>query len=261
MKQILFYIHNYPIYSYGLIVFLGLFLATAGFIISSRREGINFEKGMYLGMLTYIFGMVLARAASILINLDKILKSIDSLSLISIIKKGGFSVHGALAGGILAVYYFSREQKISFSRLLDLISPFAALGYSVGRIGCFLNGCCWGVKTHLPWSVSSPASTYHQELLSVHPVQLYDSYLSFLLFLFLLNYKNYKKFDGHLFLLFLLGSSVIRFFVEYFRWGVSAKIVYDVITQAQIASIFIIIASLILMKILANKGKVLKVED
>jgi phosphatidylglycerol:prolipoprotein diacylglycerol transferase len=152
-----------------------------------------------------------------------------------------------MGGVILSIYYFSREIKIPPLKLLDLIAPFGCLAYSIGRLGCYFNGCCSGIRSNILFSVIYPKSSWHPEYLSVHPVQLYDSYLNFLLFLFLLEYKGKKKFEGELFLLFLIGNSIIRFFVEYFRWGVSTYVLLNFITLPQIVSIAIIIVSIIVI--------------
>ncbi|MEM5777781.1 MAG: prolipoprotein diacylglyceryl transferase [Candidatus Aenigmatarchaeota archaeon] len=133
---------------------------------------------------------------------------------------------------------------------------FAPMTYVFGQIECYFAGCCWGIPTDAIWGVVFPLSRLHPTYRVVHPVQLYDSYLNFLLFLFLLEYRDKKRFEGELFLLFLVGNSIIRFFVEYFRWGVSAKVVLGFITQAQIASIVIILGSLVFWKILKEKQKI-----
>ncbi|MEM5777972.1 MAG: prolipoprotein diacylglyceryl transferase [Candidatus Aenigmatarchaeota archaeon] len=161
------------------------------------------------------------------------------------------STHWGMLGGIVGMWIMSKFYKFHFLECDDFFAPFCAIGYAFARIGCYFAGCCRGIETNVLWSVVFP----HTQI-SVHPVQLYDSYLNFLLFLFLIEYRDKKRFEGELFLLFLLGNSIIRFFVEYFRWGVSAKVVAGFITQAQIASIVIILGSLVFWKILKEKQKI-----
>ncbi|MEM5777785.1 MAG: prolipoprotein diacylglyceryl transferase [Candidatus Aenigmatarchaeota archaeon] len=244
MKPVLFYLGEFPVYSYTFFILIGLFIAVPGVIIRRKQENLTLFDCIYLGMLCFISGVIFAKIFSFISQFPY---SISKFTSILLFFRKGFSFHGALVGVFLAIFYFSKETKRDFLKILDLIAPFGCLSYAIGRFGCYFNGCCYGIKTNSILSVNFINSPYIQDKLSsYHPVQLYDSYLSFLLFLFLLEYK--KKFKGEIFLLFLLGNSLIRFFVEYFRWGVSAKVVAGFITQAQIASIVIIIISIYLIK-------------
>lgn len=232
-----------PFATHTLIFIIALLVALLGVTFVLKKENIKLKDIFYLIALLYVSGFL----CSIFIYVIVDYKTVFHTHTL------GRSSHGGLLGCILGIIIFSRQYKISFWKLMDLVIPIGALVYAIGRIGCYLAGCCSGIETNALWAVVFPLSRLHPEYTSVHPVQLYDSYLNFLLFLFLLEYRHKKKFDGQLFLLFLIGNSAIRFFVEYFRWGVSAKVAFGIITQAQIASIVIIIFSLVFMKILANK--------
>lgn len=157
---------------------------------------------------------------------------------------------GSIVGCSLSAYMFTKIKKISFYSISDTAAPIAALVYAIARFGCYLQGCCQGTEAHYFWGVVFPGEEVFR-----HPVQLYDSFLNFALFLFLLEVREQKRYEGQLFFLFLLGNSVIRFFVEYFRWGVSAQVMWGVITQAQMASLGIIVASLYFMRKLSVKQK------
>jgi len=156
--------------------------------------------------------------------------------------KIGNMSYGIMFSGIISIWVLSKLYKFSFLKSIDFFTPWVVFIYAFARIGCYMAGCCRGVPTNVSWGVVFP---YSQNITPVHPVQLYDSYLNFLLFL--LEYKGKKKFEGELFLLFLIGNSIIRFFVEYFRWGVSTYVLLNFITLPQIVSIAIIIVSIIVI--------------
>jgi phosphatidylglycerol:prolipoprotein diacylglycerol transferase len=135
--------------------------------------------------------------------------------------------------------------KVSFARIFDLAAPGIAVGYAVARIGCFLNGCCYGHECSLPWGVTFPQIGSHPPPpVPVHPAQLYAviGTLGFTLpVLLLLTPYLRKRFDR--FLGFLVLSSIVRYVVEIFRRGATGEIwqPMPVFTVAQAASLGIII--------------------
>jgi phosphatidylglycerol:prolipoprotein diacylglycerol transferase len=147
----------------------------------------------------------------------------------------GLAIHGGLIGGIIALIIFTRRYKISVFKFTDCLSPAVLLGTAIGRIGCFLNGCCYGYPTELPWGITFPlesaaGSVYPNEKL--HPTQLYESYLCFLAFLILMIVRKKKLFPGSVFFFHLLLYSLVRSIVEFFRadnlylWETKIKIAW-----------------------------------
>jgi len=167
--------------------------------------------------------------------------------------KGGLAFHGGVGGGILLGLIFARINKISFWKFVDLFAPIFALGEAIQRIGCFLNGCCYGKETDLIWAVmfTNPKSLAPQNVY-LHPTQLYLSFGTLLIFIFLWRKRTKIKYDGQLFLNYLILQSILRSIVEEFRgdalyfWGTSFK-------TAQVAGITWIILSLILKSYLKKK--------
>jgi phosphatidylglycerol:prolipoprotein diacylglycerol transferase len=163
----------------------------------------------------------------------------------------GLSFHGGLIGGIGSAYLYARRKKINFLALADLCSPALALAYGITRIGCFLNGCCYGIPTQLPWAVR-----FHTDAVSggltppSHPTQIYAMLASFLIFLILLGVQVRRRFVGQVFLSYIAMYSVYRFLIEFLRKGVTAEIAFAGLTQAQIASLILMAISipLLLMK-------------
>jgi len=126
--------------------------------------------------------------------------------------EGGLVVYGGIIAGLIGLIVFCRHQKVNFFALADLYFPALALAQAFGRVGCFLNGCCWGTISHAPWAVQFP---YFKE--TVHPTQIYSSLFNLGLFLFLAARYKKKTFDGEVVLLYFVFYSLGRFILEYFR--------------------------------------------
>ncbi|HOW43388.1 MAG TPA: prolipoprotein diacylglyceryl transferase [Candidatus Omnitrophota bacterium] len=130
---------------------------------------------------------------------------------------GGKTLVGGLIGGYLGVVITRRI--IGFRRSTgDLFAPGVALGIAIGRIGCFLNGCCFGLESHLPWAVSFNG-------IPSHPAQLYESIFSLGLFLMIWKLRTGIAVEGDLFKIFLFSYAAFRFMIEFLRadqvggWG------------------------------------------
>lgn len=128
---------------------------------------------------------------------------------------GGMAFHGALVGGVVALYVFSRQSSISFFRLVHFTVPLIPPGLMLGRLGNFINGELWGRVTNVPWAMVFP----HSDLLPRHPSQLYEM-LGEGVLLYVIIAMLRKKLDpesGHLGMWFLVHYAWIRFVIEFFR--------------------------------------------
>jgi phosphatidylglycerol:prolipoprotein diacylglycerol transferase len=135
--------------------------------------------------------------------------------------RGGLTQHGGIIAALLVGWLFVRSREWAFRGTSDLIAPALALGEGITRIGCFLNGCCFGHPTDLSWGVVYPEnSSAHWALgsQSLHPSQLYLSVANFLLFIFLARVMRPLSGTGRVFAAFLVASSVIRFLIDFTRY-------------------------------------------
>ena len=148
---------------------------------------------------------------------------------------------------VFATYRLLKLLKIKVDKNFFIaIVPYIALAQSIGRIGCFLNGCCYGVP-----SDSFPAVIFPGEDMSVHPVQIYLS-LTFLA-LFVILKKVYEKntVDGVVFVLYLAGFSLISFFMDFLRGDLA--VVFLNLKVSQIISLVILLVSLVMLVFLKWK--------
>jgi phosphatidylglycerol:prolipoprotein diacylglycerol transferase len=197
-----------------------------------------------------------ARLLYILQNLNAFAR--DPVSVFRV-WEGGLSFHGGVVGGAIGIIWFLRRHKLPVLKVGDVIMPCLLLGLGWGRIGCFMNGCCYGkVCKDLPWAVTfpegSPAYLWHLEsgligdhaarCLPVHPVQVYSSISAVGLALFLVWVLSRKRFDGEVMVCAAGTYGVLRFLLEFLRDDDSP--ILAGLTQSQLFSIGLLALGILL---------------
>jgi len=216
MHPIICHIGPFAVYSYGLMLALAVIIASSLTAREAQQRGIPRDVVYDLAFWVVLWGILGARVFYVFLNADYFFEfPVEILML----HKGGLAWQGSLAAGALAGVFFMRRKKLPLFVLLDIAAPFIALGHAIGRIGCFLNGCCYGKAS--AWGLYFPV--WHETLL---PTQLYMVAGELAVFLVLrLLQKRTDQPAGRLFLLYLMLSSLERFIVEFFRadhavlWG------------------------------------------
>ena len=162
---------------------------------------------------------------------------------------GGLVMNGGVIGGILASYLYLRTKGLSFPRHMDAIAPSIALGVFLTRIGCFLNGCCYGKGWDGPLAVSfppaSPPGQFQEQVhaAGLHPSQLYESFGGLVLLGILLTAgRKWRRWEGLQFYMVILLYAVLRFMVEYTRHFEPGEMVGP-FTHNQIVCLIIFAAS------------------
>lgn len=168
------------------------------------------------------------------------------------IQKGGLVFYGGLIGAALACILFCRRHQLALWKVADVLAPSIALGYVFGRLGCLMNGCCFGRAGDLPWAIKFPAHPNGGPPAGVplHPTQLYDSLLNLVLYLGLAWLYRRKKFDGQVFAAYLVCYAVTRSIVEVYRGDYSEAHRHGDLTPAHLLSIGIFVAGAALFLVL-----------
>ena len=210
MKPVLFHLGPFPVYSFGAVIALGVFLSLFLIGRKSRRTGFPAtpEIAADLVFVTLFSGFAGGRLFYIFENLSWYRHA--PLRIFAI-WEGGLIFYGGVAGSLAGLFLFMRIKKIPFLKGLDFLIPYEALVHAFGRIGCFLNGCCAGKACNLPWAVTVEGGA------RLHPVQLYEAVFNFLLFLFLNARYEKKKFDGEIISLYFMIYAAGRFIFEFYR--------------------------------------------
>ena len=207
MHPILFKIGLVTIYSYGVMIALAVVVCAWALSKDAKTYKISSDVIYDLMLWTVLGGILGARIFYIFLMGDYFRQ--NPLEMV-MIQHGGLAWQGGLGGGLLAGIWFARHKKLPLRFLLDLCAPYIALGQSIGRIGCFLNGCCYGKR--VAWGIYFPI---HEARL--HPTQAYESAGLFLAFLILKYAQTQPHKSGMIFVLYLWLGAMERFVVEFFR--------------------------------------------
>jgi len=133
----------------------------------------------------------------------------------------GLVLYGGLILATAATAYYLKKHRLNVLLYMDILAPSIGLGEFFTRIGCFLNGCCFGTPTNSVCGVVFPedsAAGFYFPNIPIHPAQLYNSLAGLSIFGLLLYFERYKKFKGFTALMFFVLYSVGRFTIDFFRY-------------------------------------------
>ena len=213
MRIILFEIFGIQVKSYGLMIAIGIIVAATLFINNGKKKGLNEDSLLNLIIFAIIGGMLGGKGLFIITEIKDIIKEPSILLNFGY----GFVVYGAIGGGALAMYLYSKRKNWNVIEMLDMTVPGLAIAQGFGRIGCFLAGCCYGSETTSPIGVQFPQDSLAPSGIHLHPTQIYSSIFDFLLGLILLYYSKKERKNGKVMGLYLIIYSIGRFFVEFLR--------------------------------------------
>jgi phosphatidylglycerol:prolipoprotein diacylglycerol transferase len=233
----------FAIYSYGLMMGLGIIAAGVACTSEFKRRGYKGEWASTLVVWSAISGVVGSRIYDIIDNWPHYAAN----PLDMIFSSAGFVWYGGLMGGAIASYFVARYYRIPWLVLTDMAVPGLAIGHAIGRIGCLLSGDGdWGTVSDLPWAMAYPNAIVgwngqtvlkldsHNHLVSafypgvrVHPAPVYETILYTGVFLVLWSLRKKPHVDGQIVYLYLILAGACRFLVEFVRvnprvlWGLS----------------------------------------
>ncbi len=272
-----------PVYAYGVMLAVAAVVAISIGVARAPFAGFDPVEMIDFGLYVVLWGVVGARAFHVFENLDKYPFSIRGILAALAVWNGGLVFYGGMMGAMVYSAYFALRKKDggrTLVRIFDLGGPCMMFGLAFGRIGCFLNGCCYGAPTGLPWAVQFPyasplwgaiwktgtRSSAWQKLMDdvapgvpatalpctyhVHPSQLYACVTVFGIGIFL-SWAFYKKFrTGTVSALLLITYPVARFILEGWIRGDTPKIGPLGLTISQHVSLVAFVAGLVWAAIL-----------
>lgn len=228
-----------PIRGYGVMLLAAVAAGTWLSIVRGRRMGFDADTLVALGTQLFLWGIVGARLFYVIEYHDQFFRPGRSPAAVVAdivnVAAGGLVVFGALPTAAVAVWWFARRRGLDLLRLADCIAPGLLVGLALGRVGCFLNGCCFGGECELPWAVSFPprsppwldqlqrgllpATAGIPEVWSrpVHPAQLYSAIDAGLLAWLAVCFTPVARRDGQVFALVLTLHPISRILLEMIR--------------------------------------------
>jgi phosphatidylglycerol:prolipoprotein diacylglycerol transferase len=256
MKQLLFRIPGLgiPVYGFGLLVVIGFYVGLFVAVRRSRRERLDPEVVYELAVWMLVGGMVGARLFYVVEYWGE---KIHTIGQALKVWEGGIVYYGGFVGGLGALFLYRAFRPFPLLPTLDAIAPSIAIGTALGRVGCFLNGCCYGDLCDISWlAVRFPAgsppwlaertqgliASDATRSLPLHPTQLYSVVDGLILFALLTAYYPIRRRDGEVMSLFLITYPVTRFLIERLRDDEAA--LASGFTIAQTVSLFVVAAGL-----------------
>lgn len=226
MHPVLFQIGNYAVKAYPFFLILSALVGFLGSYWLAKKRGLPAKSVIIILLSSVIASFIGGRLLNVLINWTFYQQNSEKIWAFS---SQGFSMFGGIILAVLVAMVLSWWWKINIWRLGDSVAPFLGLSIVLQRIGCFLNGCCFGQESKLPWAVTFPFfSPAHKFQLSVdktqlfsinpvHPTQLYEL-LAGLVASLIAVYGLKKKWpDGLAFLVAGLWFVACRWGNYYFR--------------------------------------------
>ena len=164
-----------------------------------------------------------------------------------ILNPAGLAIFGGILGGVLGAWVYCRLKGVSFAPMADLAAPGIILAQAIGRVGCTINGCCYGKPSSLPWAVTWTHPNSEAPLgIAVHPTQIYEILWDLLVFSVLWwLLRGRLKPSGSLFTAYLAFYSVGSFSIRFLRGDVSAFA--GIFNEGQIISLLVFIVATILL--------------
>jgi len=245
VHPIAFYFGNHAIRWYGVMMALAFL---AGLWTATRRARLANVHGEIIADVTMwlMAGSLLGARFVYVTTYWKQEFAGHDFSEVFAIWNGGLVYYGGLIGATVAGFSYLAWKKLPVWKIADILAPSIALGSVFGRIGCLLNGCCYGRACDLPWAIHFPAD-HETHGVGVHPTEIYDALLNLILYLALAWLFRRRKFDGQILALYFIGYAICRSTVEFFRGDYPADHIHaGLFTSAQLVSAPILIAGLAL---------------
>ena len=247
----LFSIGPLTVHTYGLLVAIGF---TVGLLVTIRigkAQGVSPQQVMDIGFIIILCAVIGSRVMFVLINFSYYRNHpLDSLK----IWQGGLVFSGGLIAVVIAMSWYLKRHHLSFWKMGDMWAPAVSIGQGIGRIGCFMAGCCYGKPTDSVLGVifSHPNSLAPLNV-PLHPTQLYSSLGGFIIFAVLMVLHAKKKFEGQVLLWFLILHSTGRLFVERFRGDDRGLIPGSDMSITQLVAILILLSAVTMLFVLKSK--------
>jgi phosphatidylglycerol---prolipoprotein diacylglyceryl transferase len=251
----LFSVGPITLYTYGVLLaasyLLGLWLAMR----RAKAWGLDANRVLDLGIYIIIAALIGAKLLLLVIDFDQFRRTPQEL--LSLARSGGV-FYGGLIGATLVAFWYIKRNNLPLWTTCDMFAPGIALGHVIGRLGCLMAGCCYGLPTNVPWAITftdpfaaaNVGTPLNQPL---HPTQIYEAGAELLILVFLLaTERKGRRFPGRTFWGYMFLYAVSRFIIEFYR-GDERGLVMGLSTS-QFISVLLAPVSLIMLLVLRNRA-------
>jgi phosphatidylglycerol:prolipoprotein diacylglycerol transferase len=248
----------FTLHTYGVLLAIAFIVGLAIAGRHAKRAQLDPDKITDLAVYVLIAGLIGAKLGLLVVEWDYY--SRNWRELFSLLQSGGV-FYGGLIAAFPVAWWYSRKYALPGWTAADALAPAVVLGQSIGRLGCFAAGCCFGKPTTVAWAVTfrdlyaaravgTPIDT------PLHPTQLYESFATFLIFLALLAIAKRKKFAGQVALSYVLFYSAARFVIEFYRGDAARGNVFGgALSTSQFLAILLALGAMALWPLAARAGR------
>lgn len=264
-------IFGFDIAYYGMIIGIGILAGVLTAVKEAKRTKQNPETYYDLALYAVIFSIIGARLYYVAFSWD--LYKDDLLSILNL-REGGLAIYGGVIAAMITVFVFSRRRKISFGLLVDTAGLGLILGQIIGRWGNFFNREAFGEYTNNLFAMQLPIDAVRAsditekmqehievingiEFIQVHPTFLYESVWNIGVLIILLLWRKHKKFNGEIFLMYLFGYGVGRFWIEGLRTD-QLQFFNGVAVSQVLAAVLVVVSAVLLV---VGRKKVVQIEQ
>lgn len=257
MQPVLFKVGAFELRGYGLMLALSFLLGIMLAVHRAKKRDVNPNHVMDLSVIILISAIVGSRFLYVVAHLDEFrghwLDTINPFQSSGQIGLAGLTLLGGVILSFISSFVYLRQKKLPFLRFADVVIPSVGLGIFLTRIGCFLNGCCYGLPCeHGHLCVTFPADSAAGSVfpgVPLIPTQLYSSLYGLIIFVALLAMDRKKHFEGYLFYWFLILYGISRFIIDIFRYYESSMVLFKIgglgLSVNQGISILFVIAGIV----------------
>jgi phosphatidylglycerol:prolipoprotein diacylglycerol transferase len=249
---------TFAIHSYGLLLAIAFLASIQVFLARGKARGLPEDRLSTLSLWLLVLAILGGRLLFVATHWDEYKG--DPIGVFRL-WEGGLMLYGGYVLAILGGILYVRRVKMPVWRVGDAAAPAMALGIGIGRLGCFLNGCCYGLPTKLPWGIQFPPESYSSAVFPgehLHPSQLYMSLSGFALFVLLLVFDRKRRFDGWLFWTYIAMDAGLRFVIDFTRYYDETSFIGRIgglsFNMNQLLSAGLIATALIMLRVLKSRS-------
>ena len=250
---------SFTLHTYGVLLaaaFLtGLYVAAR----QARKAGLDANRVADLGVYVLIAGLLGAKLLLVVVDFSHYRAHPEDI--LSIFQSGGVFYGGLLLAFPVAAWYVRRHALPAWATA-DCLAPGVVIGQSIGRLGCFSAGCCFGRPTSVAWGVTfrdAYANRYVGTPLDIalHPTQIYEALFTLLIFFVLLRVAARKRFHGQVVIVYVALYAIGRFLVEFYRGDASrGTVLGGVLSTSQFIALLLLLGAAAVTPYLAKRQKV-----
>lgn len=238
MHQYLFFVGDFPIRSYGVVLSISIILATGVGYFFAKVDGRGYEEFLPdIGLIGGFFGLLGARLWDVFFFDWSYYQ--NHITEILNVWQGGMAVQGGIIGGVLAGGLYAKSKNLDVIHLADLLAPAIVLGQALGRCANLLNGDAFGAPTGSNFGILYPETTLAYRTYGAQPLfpaEVWECQLDVVIFALLLIFRSTNYARGQCFTLYVMLYAAARFFLEFLR-GDYLNLVFGILKSAQVTSV------------------------